>query len=301
MCLLTCGYDWRVPDPFIDLHAHSSVSDGTEPPADLVRAAAAAGLDAVALTDHDTTAGWADAADAARELPLTLVPGLELSTRIGYRSVHVLGYLVDPDDAALSAETDRIRDGRLSRAHRMVDRIGEDHPITWRDVLAQASPGATIGRPHIADALVARGLEPDRSAAFRGILHPASGYYEPHDAPTPLRGVELIRAAGGVPVIAHPAATSRGIVIDEAGLRELVDAGLGGLEVDHRENLAHGKRTLLEWADRYGLFVTGSSDYHGTGKPNRLGEHRTSRRAFDEILSQATGSAPVVGPGSRLP
>ncbi|MFK4484541.1 MULTISPECIES: PHP domain-containing protein [unclassified Curtobacterium] len=289
-----------MPDPFIDLHAHSSVSDGTEQPAELVRAAAAAGLDAVALTDHDTTAGWADASGSARELPLTLLPGLELSTRIGFRSVHVLGYLVDPHDPGLVEETDRIRSGRLSRAHRMVDRIGEDHPITWADVLAQASPGATIGRPHIADALVARGLESDRSAAFRGILHPASGYYEPHEAPSPLRGVELIRQAGGVPVIAHPAASSRGIVIDEPMLRDLVDAGLGGLEVDHRENLAHGKRTLLDWASRYGLFVTGSSDYHGTGKPNRLGEHRTARAAFDAILSEATGSAPVVGPGSRL-
>jgi predicted metal-dependent phosphoesterase TrpH len=289
-----------VPDPFIDLHAHSSVSDGTERPAELVRAAAAAGLDAVALTDHDTTAGWADASESARALPLTLLPGLELSTRIGFRSVHVLGYLVDPLDPGLVEETDRIRDGRLARAHRMVDRIGEEHPITWADVLAQASPGATIGRPHIADALVARGLESDRSAAFRGILHPASGYYEPHEAPSPLRGVELIRQAGGVPVIAHPAASSRGIVIDEPMLRDLVHAGLGGLEVDHRENLAHGKRTLLDWASRYGLFVTGSSDYHGTGKPNRLGEHRTARAAFDTILSEATGSAPVVGPGSRL-
>ncbi|OIH96824.1 MULTISPECIES: PHP domain-containing protein [unclassified Curtobacterium] len=289
-----------VPDPFIDLHAHSSVSDGTERPAELVRAAAAAGLDAVALTDHDTTAGWDDAASAARELPLTLVPGLELSTRVGWRSVHVLGYLVDPLDPDLLAETEGIRDGRRSRARRMVDRIGEDHPITWDDVIAQASPGATIGRPHIADALVARGLEPDRSAAFRGILHPASGYYEPHDAPSPLRGVELIRRAGGVPVIAHPAASSRGIVIDEPMLRDLVDAGLGGLEVDHRENLSHGKRTLLDWASRYGLFVTGSSDYHGTGKPNRLGEHRTSQAAFDTIRSQGTGSSPVVGPGSRL-
>jgi len=289
-----------VPDPFIDLHAHSSVSDGTERPAELVAAAAAAGLDGVALTDHDTTAGWDEAIAAVRDRPMTLVPGLELSTRVGYRSVHVLGYLVDPQDPGLVEETSRIRDGRFARARRMVERIGRDHPITWDDVIAQSSDGATIGRPHIADALVARGLEPDRSAAFRGILHPASGYYEPHDAPTPLRGVELIRAAGGVPVIAHPAASSRGIVIDEPALRELVDAGLGGLEVDHRENLAHGKRTLLDWARRYDLFVTGSSDYHGTGKPNRFGEHRTARRSFDAIVEQATGSAPVHGAGSPL-
>ncbi|QWS32412.1 PHP domain-containing protein [Curtobacterium aetherium] len=289
-----------MPEAFIDLHAHSSVSDGTERPADLVRAAAASGLDGIALTDHDTTAGWAEAAAAVRDLPMTLLPGLELSTRVGWRSVHVLGYLVDPTDPALAAETDRIRSDRLTRARSMVDRIGQDHPITWDDVLAEATAGATIGRPHIADALVRLGLETDRSAAFRGILHPSSGYYEPHDAPTPLRGVEMIRAAGGVPVIAHPAASSRGIVIDEPMLSELVDAGLGGLEVDHRENLASGKRTLLDWTERYGLFVTGSSDYHGTGKPNRLGEHRTVRRSFDTIVEQATGSAPVVGAGSPL-
>ncbi|GAA3333960.1 PHP domain-containing protein [Curtobacterium albidum] len=289
-----------MPDPFIDLHAHSSVSDGTERPAELVAAAAAAGLDGVALTDHDTTAGWDEAIAAVAALPMTLLPGLELSTRVGYRSVHVLGYLVDPTDPGLVAETTRIREGRFARARRMVDRIGQDHPITWDDVIAQSTDGATIGRPHIADALVAAGLESDRSAAFRGILHPASGYYEPHDAPSPLHGVALIRAAGGVPVIAHPAASSRGIVIDEPMLRELVDAGLGGLEVDHRENQSHGKRTLLDWAARHDLFVTGSSDYHGTGKPNRLGEHRTARVAFDAIVSQATGSAPVHGPGSRL-
>ncbi|MBT2501477.1 PHP domain-containing protein [Curtobacterium sp. ISL-83] len=289
-----------MPDPFIDLHAHSSVSDGTERPADLIRAAAAAGLDAVALTDHDTTAGWAEASATVRDLPMTLLPGLELSTRVGYRSVHVLGYLVDPDHPGLAAEISKTRDDRRARARRMVDSIARDHAITWDDVIAQATEGATIGRPHIADALVALGLEPDRSAAFRGILHPASGYYEPHDAPSPLRGVELIREAGGVPVIAHPAASTRGIVIDEPMLRELVDAGLGGLEVDHRENLSHGKRTLLDWAARYDLFVTGSSDYHGTGKPNRLGEHRTARTSFDAILAEATGSTPVVGTGSRL-
>ncbi|MDN3478774.1 PHP domain-containing protein [Curtobacterium sp. APC 4022] len=289
-----------MPDPFIDLHAHSSVSDGTERPGELVRAAAASGLDGVALTDHDTTAGWHEAAEAVRQLPMTLVPGLELSTRIGWRSVHVLGYLVDPVDPGLVAETTAIRDGRLTRARSMVDAIGRDHPITWDDVLAESSEGATIGRPHIADALVRLGLESDRSAAFRGILHPSSGYYQPHDAPSPLRGVELIRAAGGVPVIAHPAASSRGIVIDEPMLRELVDAGLAGLEVDHRENQAHGKRTLLDWTQQFGLFVTGSSDYHGEGKPNRLGEHRTCRRSFDAIVEQATGSEPVVGPGSRL-
>ena len=287
-------------DLFIDLHTHSSVSDGTEPPAALVAAAVASGLDVLAITDHDTTAGWAEAIAAARELPITVVPGMELSTRIGHRSVHVLGYLVDPADPALVAETARIRERRMSRAHRMVDRIAADHPLTWEDVLAEARPGATIGRPHIADALVQRGLAADRTAAFGGILHPASGYYEPHDAPDPVTGVALIKSAGGVPVIAHPAASSRGIAIDEARLRELVDAGLAGLEVDHRENQSAGKRTLMEWADRYGLFITGSSDYHGAGKPNRLGEHRTGPRVYERIVTEARGASVATGPGARV-
>jgi predicted metal-dependent phosphoesterase TrpH len=276
----------------IDLHTHSSVSDGTETPTELVRAAAAAGLGTVALTDHDSTAGWAEAGAASSDTGLMVVPGMELSTNHGPASVHMLAYLFDPLDAAVIRETARIRDGRLHRAERIVDRIAEDYDLTWDDVLDQSVDGGTIGRPHIADALVARGHVVDRSAAFASILHWRGGYYEKYYAPSPLDGVELIVGAGGAPVLAHPGTRGREWVIDEKNLAKLKDAGLFGLEIHHRDNTASGKERLFELADRFDLAVTGSSDYHGEGKPNRLGENSTSPEVLELLLSTATGYAP---------
>ncbi|MET4051445.1 putative metal-dependent phosphoesterase TrpH [Frigoribacterium sp. PvP054] len=292
---MRAAYDGRMPTRLVDLHTHSSVSDGTETPADLVASAVRAGLDTVALTDHDSTAGWAEASAAAVGTGLTLVPGMELSTRLGLNSVHMLGYLFDPTHPGLVAETARLRDSRLHRAERIVERIAADYDLTWGDVLAQASSGATLGRPHIADALVAKGYAPDRSAAFAGILHWRSGYYEPHEAPSPLIGVRLIREAGGVPVIAHPATRGREPNVSSEGFEALVDAGLLGVEVDHRENTPAGRARLLELAERHDLIVTGSSDYHGDGKPNRLGENTTDPGQLERIVDAATGWVPVRG------
>lgn len=274
----------------IDLHTHSSVSDGTETPAELVGAAVEAGLGTLAITDHDSTAGWAEAFDAASGTGLTIVPGMEFSTRSGWRSVHLLAYLFDPENLGILAETKRIRESRLRRAENIVERIGADYALTWADVLAQTTVGATVGRPHIADALVARGHVTDRSAAFSSILHPRNGYFEPHYAPDPLRAVELVVAAGGVPVLAHPATRGRDSVIPEERLEQLVGAGLFGLEIDHRENTPSGKERLHELASRFDLVVTGSSDYHGTGKPNRLAENTTNPHVLERILERGTGS-----------
>ena len=279
----------------IDLHTHSSVSDGTETPAELVRAAAAAGLGTIALTDHDSTAGWDEASEAARSEQLTLLPGMEFSTRVDYASVHLLAYLFDPTDSALLTEMTRVRAARLTRAEQMVARIGADYDLSWDDVLAQTTPEATVGRPHIADALVARGHALNRSAAFAGILHWKAGYYQPHYAPDPLRAIELVRAAGGVPVIAHPATRGVGDVVEESRLKTLVDAGLFGLELGHRENRPEPTARLYELAAKFGLFVTGSSDYHGTGKPNRLGENTTAPEVLERIIGEGRGSAPVYG------
>ena len=276
-----------------DLHAHSTVSDGTEAPAVVTAQAAAAGLWGVALTDHDSTSGWAEAAAAVPETDVVLIPGMELSTREGFMSVHMLGYLIDPLDEGLLSETSRIRESRMTRAEEIVRRIGRDYDLSWDDVLAQTTEGATIGRPHIADALVARGFVPTRSAAFAGILHPRSGYAHPHYAPDPLTGVRLIRAAGGVPVLAHPGTRGAERVIPPERLARLTDAGLFGLEVDHPENRDDAKPRLRALARRFGLAVTGSSDYHGTGKPNRLGECRTASEVVERIIVEGRGSAPV--------
>jgi predicted metal-dependent phosphoesterase TrpH len=277
-----------------DLHAHSTVSDGTETPARLMEQAAAAGLWGVALTDHDSTSGWAEAAAAVPATGVVLIPGMELSTRDGFMSVHMLAYLIDPLDMTLLAETARIRESRMTRAEEIVRRIGRDYELSWDDVLAQTAEGTTIGRPHIADALVARGHVPTRSAAFAGILHPRSGYAQPHYAPDPLTGVRLIRAAGGVPVLAHPGTRGAERVIPPERLKRFVDAGLFGLEVDHPENRDDAKPRLRELAQRFGLAVTGSSDYHGAGKPNRLGECRTAPDIVERIISEGTGATPVV-------
>lgn len=273
----------------IDLHTHSHVSDGTDAPAVLVADAARAGLDVVALTDHDTTAGWAEAAAAAREHGVALVPGMELSCRAGGTSVHLLSYLHDPDDAALLAEAEATRTSRLHRAHRMVALLAEDVDITWADVEAQTEPGTTVGRPHVADALVALGHASDRSAAFETLLSTSSPYYVPHHAPDAVLAVELVRAAGGVPVLAHPRASQRGAVVPEAAIRRMVDAGLAGLEVDHRDHDRSQREHLRALAQSLGLLVTGSSDYHGAGKPNLLGENLTSPDVLQAIEDQGSG------------
>ncbi len=278
----------------IDLHAHSTVSDGTDPPAGLVAAAVRAGVDVVAITDHDTTAGWVEAEAAARELGIALVRGAEISAVADGISVHLLGYLYDPTDAKLLAVTERTRSARAERARRIVERISADHALTWDDVEAQAGPGATVGRPHIADALVARGLVVDRSEAFDTLLHGRSRYYVPYYAPDAEEAVRLIRAAGGVPVMAHPAASGRGRVVADRVIRRLADAGLAGLEVHHRDHTTADRERLTGLATSSGLLVTGSSDYHGTGKPNRLGENTTAPEVLEEIESR--GAVPVIRP-----
>ncbi|MCR2784469.1 MULTISPECIES: PHP domain-containing protein [unclassified Microbacterium] len=274
-----------------DLHLHSVHSDGTEPPAQVVQAAHRRGLRTVALTDHDTTSGWAEAAEAATSLGMTFLPGMEFSATQEWRSVHVLAYLFDPDNAALRAETDRIRSARMGRAEQIVASIGGDYDLTWDDVVAQTGDGATVGRPHIADALVARGLAADRAEAFAGILHPSAGYYVPHYAPDAATAVRLIAAAGGVPIIAHPA--GRGRMLPVPVLEELIGLGLAGFELGHRENTASGIAALSKLVARHDLIVTGSSDYHGLGKPNLPGEHTTTDEMVARIIDRASGSTPV--------
>lgn len=274
-----------------DLHLHSALSDGTESPAQVMAAAHQHGLRTAALTDHDTTSGWAEAAEAAGSLGMTFLPGMELSARHEWRSVHVLAYLIDPDDAALRAMTERIRSSRLDRARLMADRISRDYDLVWDDILAQTSDGATVGRPHIADALVARGLVRDRAEAFSSILSPRGDYYVALYAPDPVTAVELIAGAGGVAVIAHPA--GRAGLLPMTLIERMLRAGLAGFELGHRENTGSGIRTLRSLCEAEDLIVTGSSDYHGLGKPNQPGERTTDDDMVARIIERATGSAPV--------
>ena len=281
----------------IDLHTHSIASDGTQVPADVARAAAAAGLDAFALTDHDTTAGWAEASETAVGLGLAFVPGMEITCTTGTGvSVHMLSYLHDPEYRPLVRALEASRSGRLDRARRMVELLSHDYDITWGDVERNVGPGATVGRPHIADTLVELGIISDRSAAFSDILSARSPYYVRHTTFSPVEAIELVRAAGGVPVCAHPMAPTRGRIPTTADFDAMIYAGLGGLEVAHRDNPDESRAVLMGMAAEHDLIVTGSSDYHGRGKPNRIGENLTSVQSLTRIREQATSGVDVAWP-----
>lgn len=271
-----------------DLHVHSQYSDGTQSVADLVKEISQSGLSGFALTDHDTTVGWVEAAQNAGEYGLDFVPAMEISCAAMGTSVHLLSYLHDPTFGPLLEEIGRARDSRLHRAQKMVQRLSADFPITWEDVMAHTGEGATVGRPHIADALVSAGVIENRSLAFTSILTPDSPYYVSHYAVNPVKAVQLVRQAGGVPILAHPRARKRGRVIPELLIEEMIVAGLAGLEVRHRDNSPEDQYWLEQLAQSHQLLSTGSSDYHGAGKPNRLGENTTEAEVVAQIREQST-------------
>ena len=281
----------------IDLHTHSTVSDGTETPGELVASAAAAGVDVLGITDHDTVSGWDEAAEAAVRHGVVLVRGIEISCAWRHSSIHLLGYLTDPEDGALMAELTRARESRSTRLARMVELMAADGiPLDYAEVLAQVAPGATPGRPHIADALVANGTITHRDEAFREWLGDDSPYYVGHYAPDPVRAVELVRAAGGVPVVAHPFTRTRSGGLDDALLRRMREAGLAGLEAYHRDHGPAEIARATELARQLGLVLTGSSDYHGEGKRNRLAENTTSPEVLEAIESGSSGVTEVLRP-----
>ena len=267
----------------IDLHTHSNASDGTQSPAEVVSSAAESGLDVVALTDHDTTAGWVEAAEAAAQEGIALVRGIEVSCSYEGISIHLLGYLQDPTAPGLLEELGRARESRENRARRIVERLARDVPLTWDDVLKQVKPGATVGRPHIADAMVAKGIVASREVAFAEFLYDGSRYYLSHYAPDPVKAVRLVVEAGGVAVMAHPFASGRGFVVKDAVIEAMAAEGMAGLEVYHRDHTGAEVQHGLDLAASLGLFVTGSSDYHGQGKPNQLGENTTDPVVLQQI------------------
>lgn len=282
-----------------DLHTHSDCSDGTDSPAGLMAAAVAAGLDVIALTDHDTTSGWAPAA-AARPAGLTVLPGVELSCAspaadgppIG---VHLLGLLFDRDHPGLREQRRRLRESRRGRAEEMVQRMGRAGlPVRWDRVAALAGDGP-VGRPHMARALIEAGRADSVDEAFDRFLRPDSAYYVRKDDLDVGTAVELVRAAGGVPVLAHPLARRRGRVVSDHALAALAERGLLGLEVDHPDHAPADRDHLRTLARDLGLLATGASDYHGTNKVTPLGAELTAPETVDELISLATGSSPYAG------
>ncbi len=270
----------------IDLHTHSTVSDGTGSPEQVMHEAYEAGLDIVALTDHDSMDGWGEASEVASGLGLGFVPGIEVSAKDRWVSIHMLALWPRPYDDDLTAMLAATRTARLGRARQMVELIAVDFAITWDDVMEFSGDAATVGRPHIADALVARGFFASRDEVFVDVLHNGSQYYVPHYAPDVRDAVRAIRTAGGVPVFAHPAAHARGRIVPDQVIADLAAVGLAGLETDHRDHDDVARARLCDLAGKYGLVTTGSSDYHGTGKPNLLGENLTSVEAYEALRAQ---------------
>ncbi|MFF9665923.1 PHP domain-containing protein [Streptomyces althioticus] len=284
----------------IDLHTHSTASDGTDTPAELVRKAAAAGLDVVALTDHDTTRGHAEAL-AALPQGLTLVTGAELSCRLDGVSMHLLAYLFDPEEPALLAERELVRDDRVPRAKGVIARLNElGVPVTWEQVARIAGNGS-VGRPHVASALVELGVVDSVSDAFTPEwLADGGRAYVPKHETDPFEAVRLVKNAGGVAVFAHPAAVKRGRTVPDSAIAELARAGLDGIEVDHMDHDPGTRARLRSLAGELELLVTGSSDYHGSRKTCVLGEFSTDPEVYGEITRRATGAFPVPGTGGAV-
>ena len=273
----------------IDLHTHSNYSDGTDSPAQLINKALASGVTTIALTDHDSTAGIIEAQSALRA-GISLVPGAEIScqTEDGI-SVHMLGLLFDLNNKDLLTTMEKTRENRHGRMQRIIERINEAGiEISMQDVLAELSDGATLGRPHLADALVKKGIVKNRDEAFTEMLHNKSKYYVAHYSPKPVDAIKLIKAAGGVAVIAHPMASHRGRTISLETFGDLIEAGLDGIEVDHRDHSLDEKSALIKLASENNLIMTGASDYHGNGKLNQLAEYATNVDQWDLLQARAS-------------
>jgi predicted metal-dependent phosphoesterase TrpH len=273
----------------IDLHTHTNFSDGTDTPTELVNKALASGITTLAITDHDSISGWDEAITALRP-GLSLVPGAEVScqTTDGI-SVHILGLLFDPNHVELINTLSKTRENRHGRMEKIISRINEAGiDISMADVLEQLSDGATLGRPHLADALVKKGVVASREEAFTQMLHNNSKYYVSHYSPSPEVAIKLIKEAGGVAVIAHPMASHRGRVISSETFGSIINSGLDGIEVDHRDHTPDEKRELINLAKEFDLVMTGSSDYHGNGKLNMLGEYTTHPKQWEKLESKAT-------------
>ena len=272
----------------IDLHTHTTASDGTDSPAELINKALSAGIKTLAITDHDSTSGWSEAIAALRT-PMSLVLGAEISTLTDDGiSVHILGLLFDGEDRDLQAMLSDSRDTRIPRMRKMIELLAADGiAITMEDVIAATPPGATIGRPHLADALVKNKVIASRDEAFVDLLHNASKYYVTHAAPTPEDAILQIKKAGGVAVIAHPLASLRGRTVSIESFKSMVEAGLDGIEISHRDQSEDERELLREVVARYGIIATGSSDYHGNGKLNELAEFTTKPEDFEALEARA--------------
>ncbi len=292
----------------IDLHVHTDASDGTESVETVFEKASATGLNVLAISDHDTTSNWGKASDLAVQHNMGFIPAIELTTRAVIRAadgsttkfgVHLLAYLPNPEDEALVKSMRESVEGRVSRLQEITEKIARDYSLSWQDVLNQVQVGATLGRPAVADALIANGHFVERGEVFETIWFKGSPYYVPNrTVPETRDAIALVLAAGGVPIIAHPLARGKtygsGDEFPLAHFEAMIEAGLAGFEVEHREVEERSRVWLRQMAEKHNLITTGSSDYHGAqGKENTLGENTTTLPNLLRIVEQATGTSAI--------
>jgi hypothetical protein len=277
----------------VDLHLHSTASDGTDTPATVVRIAADRALTAIALTDHDTLSGIPEAQVAACELGIDLVPGVELSVDHHGVKIHLLAYFIEPTPGPLQDRLDTLRTGRDVRNVEILRRLrAMGYAITLDDVLAHAK-GDAVGRPHIADALVASGAVNDRAQAFRDLLRDGGPAYVERERLTAVQAIGLATASGGVTSIAHPLTINPGDVTLRSIFVELRDAGLAGIEAYYSEHPPHIRAQLADIASELGLVATGGSDYHGAGKPHlQIGVGKGDLVVPDHVLEELRSRRP---------
>lgn len=287
----------------IDLHSHSTVSDGTQSPTQVVHAAARGGLDVLALTDHDTSRGWGEAQRAAHDVGLVLVPGMEVSTFWRGRSVHLLVYLPDPAHPALVDRLDAVLRARRERVPRILDKLRDlGIDLSLDDVLAAAPDTAAPGRPHVADALVAAGVAENRTEAMLTYLQSGRPAFVPRTGADLVDALGVVTDAGGVSVVAHPWGRGAAGALDAAGFAELRAVGLAGVEVDHEDHSPEQRRELRALARDLDLVVTGGSDHHGRGKVGHaLGCHTTAVEEYERLLTRAAEAARAAGRGACHP
>ncbi len=244
--------------PEVDLHCHTTASDGLLTPWELVKCAADLSLKAVGITDHDTLSGWDEAEKAGRIFGVEIIKGVELNTDWAGTEVHILGYEIDPRRTVLQEKLRELREARLKRVYNIINNLQElGIPISKTEV-EKVSRGESIGRPHIAQILVEKGVVSSNREAFDRFMVPGAPTYVPRLKITPEEGIALIRQGGGVPVLAHP-----GIHSIEKGLPQWIKAGLQGIEVSHSEHSYADEKKYRQLAKKHGLIMTGGSDFHG--------------------------------------
>ncbi len=270
----------------VDLHLHTLASDGRLTPTELVRLVARQGLRTVSVSDHDTTDGLEEAFEAAKEFPgLRIIPGIELSADVPEDEVHVLGYFIDPENQELQVELRRFREGRVDRARTMVEKLNSlGIQLDWERVQHFAGDGS-VGRPHIALAMVEAGYCDEPKDAFPGYLGRNGLAYVERTKLTPAEAVSMIRKAGGAAVLAHPAYMND----MEAGIANLAGIGLSGMEVHYANYREDTIRQLARLAREYGLIPCGGSDYHGLGNKGEFlpGENGPPMETVDQLEAAA--------------